>query len=255
MKHAVQTAPRQPGERALPRGSEIWIRQFDGQMLVCGLLAKALYGAPDRGWLDQLIVNSVFDAIPFGEALPEMAEAAARLKAWADSHRAGLDDAAFEVLSDDYTRLFVGPGRLGAAPWESVYVNKDRAVFQLETAAVSRWYERFGVAIASDYNEPADHVGLEFSFMAHLANLTVQASMDEDGEEVGRLIAAQRGFVGQHLARWVPAWADEVERNAKTGCYVALAALARAAVAELQSFFAVSLPRVPASGPFRIVPA
>jgi putative dimethyl sulfoxide reductase chaperone len=233
----------------------IWVAQFQGQMLVCGLLAKALYGQPDSAWLGELLASRVFDAVPFGQAVPEVEQAQRLLGAWAREHPEGLDDGAIEALVGDHTRLFIGPGKLLAAPWESSYVNRDRALFQLETAAVKEWYQRFDLALASSYNEPADHVGLEFAFLAHLAALTIEASTAHDGEEVKRLIDAQRSFIGQHPSRWIAQWADDVERHARTGWYRGLARLALGVLLEMQSFFAVSLPRVPKSGPFRVVAA
>src|SRR3546814_1783610 len=59
-----------------PRGRRKpdWVAQFEGQMLVCGLLAKALYGAPDRDWLGGIVTRRLFEEIPFGNALPERSE-------------------------------------------------------------------------------------------------------------------------------------------------------------------------------------
>jgi hypothetical protein len=36
-----------------------WVAQFEGQMLVCGFLAKILYAARDREWWNSLICNRV----------------------------------------------------------------------------------------------------------------------------------------------------------------------------------------------------
>lgn len=227
-----------------------WVAQFEGQMLACGLLAKALYGAPDRAWLDSLLAQRMFAATPFGSDLPEIASALASLQHWADTVGDRLDDAAFAAASDDYTRLFVGPGRLHAAPWQSVYTNKDRAVFQMETVSVKNWYARFDLVLASEYNEPADHIGLEFAFLADLATRTIEASEIRDGEEVKRLIDAQRGFLTQHLLRWVPRWADDVVSHAKTDLYRGLGWLARGTVLEAGSFFAATAEQARQAGPF-----
>ncbi len=214
-----------------------WVVQFEGQMVVCGLLAKALYGMPDRDWLNGLLQDRIFDTIPLGRTLPELTTARELLSGWADIESNGIDDATFINLRDDYTRLFVGPGELPAPPWESVYTNKDRAVFQRETVSVKNWYLRFDLVLASEYNEPADHIGLEFGFLAHLAELTIAASDIRDGAEVKRLIHAQRGFLSQHLLKWAPRWADDVANNARTDFYRGLGWLARGTVMEASSFF------------------
>jgi TorA maturation chaperone TorD len=229
-----------------------WVAQFEGQMLVCGLLAKVLYNAPDRDWLDGLVQNRVFGSVPFGGALPEVQSALGCFQRWTDSVRHGLDDAAFASVRDDYTRLFVGPGRLLAAPWESVYTNKDRAVFQMETVSAKNWYLRFNLALASEYNEPADHIGLQFGFLAHLSELTIAASDIRDGAEVKRLVIAQRGFLLQHILPWVPRWADDVLANARTDLYRGVAWLARGAAIEAGSFFVPAGQQRKQIGPFRV---
>jgi TorA maturation chaperone TorD len=229
-----------------------WVAQFEGQMLVCGLLAKMLYGAPDRDWLDPLIRNRVFESIPFGSSLPDIASALGTLQRWADPLQHGLDDATFADISDDYTRLFVGPGRLPAAPWESVYTNKDRAVFQMETVSVKNWYRSYDLVLASEYNEPADHIGLEFSFLAHLSKLTIGASEMRDGAEVKKLIDAQRGFLSYHVLPWVPRWAADVLSNARTDLYRGLALLARGTAIEAGSFFSIAGQQPRQVGAFRI---
>jgi TorA maturation chaperone TorD len=228
-----------------------WVVQFEGQMLVCGVLAKALYGAPDREWMDGLVAAGLFDSVPFGSDLPEIAAALDCLGRWSNSVEGGLGDEAFAALTDDYTRLFVGPGRLLAAPWESVYANKDRAVFQKETVSVRNWYLRFELGLTSEYNEPADHIGLEFAFLAELAQRTIEASDIRDGREVKRLIDAQRAFLGQHLLPWVPRWAGDVVEHARTDLYRGLAWLARGTVIEAASFFSVASEQPVRSGAFQ----
>ena len=228
-----------------------WVTQFEGQMLVCGMLAKAFYGVPDRTWLDMLSRERIFDSIPFGSDLPEIASALGCLQRWTEEVSDGLDEEMFASVSDDYNRLFVGPHQLLAAPWESVYTNKDRAVFQRETVSVKNWYLRFDLALATEYNEPADHVGLEFGFLAHLAELTIVASDIRDGVEVKRLIDAQRGFLANHMLPWVPRWADEVVEHARTDLYRGLAWLARGTTLEAGSFFSAGKQAKKQGGAFR----
>lgn len=242
-----------PGTR---RGRNMdWVAQFEGQMLVCAALAKAFYGAPDREWLDAILGDGALLSIPFGGDSQEVRAASECLSAWADALGGRTSDEAFDALNSDYGRLFVGPARLLAAPWESVYMNKDQAVFQRETVSVKNWYARFGLALTSNVNEPADHAGLEFSFLASLAELTIAASEIRDGQEVKRLVDAQRAFVGQHLLKWVPRWADDVTAHARTDFYRGFGWLARGCALEMGSFFAVTADRPQVAGAFRRQPA
>ena len=109
------------------------------------------------------------------------------------------------------------------------------------------------IGLAHLHSEPAadkqglaaDHIGLEFGFLAHLAELTIAASEIRDGAEVKRLIDAQRGFLSQHMSPWVPRWADDVINHARTELYRGLGWLARGTVLEAASFFALQKQSAP----------
>ena len=72
-----------------------WIVQFEGQMVVCGVLAKALYGSPDRAWLNSLIENNVFATIPFGGGQADIGSALVCLQAWSEAAEGAIGDAGF----------------------------------------------------------------------------------------------------------------------------------------------------------------
>src|SRR3546814_19447211 len=76
-------------------------------------------------------------------------------------------------------------------------------------------------------------------FLAHLAELAIAASEIEDGGEVKRLVDAQRGFISQHMLVWVPRWADDVVRHARTDLYRGVGWLARGVILEAASFFEI----------------
>src|SRR3546814_12017692 len=94
-----------------PRGRRKpdWVAQFEGQMLVCGLLAKALYGAPDRDWLGGIVARRLFEEIPFGNALPEIETARDKLQGWTAAMSEGLSDEGFVAVRTEERRV----GRVG----------------------------------------------------------------------------------------------------------------------------------------------
>ena len=52
-------------------------------------------------------------------------------------------------------------------------------IFQEQTLHVRQWYSRFGLQVVKLHKEPDDHIGLELEFVAHLANLALQAIRSE----------------------------------------------------------------------------
>ncbi|MCC6473381.1 MAG: molecular chaperone TorD family protein [Burkholderiales bacterium] len=215
---------------AMAMNAPVQVEDLQGEMLLCGLLGKALYAYPERAWLDQLIEQDVFVQAPVGTAQPDITAGLELLQEWSASNRGGLTDPDFEAIVSDHMQLFVGPGKLLAAPWASVYADRDRMVFQSVTNQVRDWYARYGLARAGNYREPEDHVGMEFGFLAHLTGLAIEALESGEARNIGVFLAARREFLSEHMTRWVPRWCREMESHARTQYYRGLARMSRGAL-------------------------
>ena len=207
--------------------------QLAGRALVLSLLGRLFYAAPEADWLQGLADEGVFDDIPFGAQRPEVAAGLAQLQQWTQHNRGGQLAQHLDILTSDYNRLFVGPGKIIAPPWESVQVDDERQLFQEETLAVRNWYRRFGLQAERLYTEPDDHVGLELAFLAHLAQLALAAQAAGDHARLSELLAAERAFLTEHALRWIPAWANRVVEQARTCLYRGLAQVTAGVLAEV----------------------
>lgn len=125
----------------------------------------------------------------------------------------------------DYNRLFVGPGKLLAPPWESVYRSKERLVFGESTLQVRSFYQRYGVEVKNRNKEPDDHVGLEMEFMAYLCQEALEKI--RAGADAFPYIQASQQFLEEHLGQWVPEFCGDVEEGAKTGFFRGVAKFTR----------------------------
>jgi len=229
-------APAQPADRD-------WAPLLAGEALVCGLLGRLLYEEPQAAWLTSLAADGVFDDIPFGASQPAVAAGLELLQAWSQQHRAGLSTDAFAELRADYTRLFLGPGKLLAPPWESAQLTVERQLFQGHTLQVRQWYRRFGLEAARLYTEPDDHLGLELAFLAHLAQRGLEALAQSDRPRLGETLTAQRDFVKAHPLRFVAQWGDQVEQHARTDFYRGVGQVIRGVLTEFASIFNLPLPK------------
>ncbi len=207
-----------------------WNEQLTGELLTFGLLGKALYKYPERDWLNALIEQDIFAEAPFAPDDAEIAAALTRLHTWAESNRGGISDAGFDDLRADYTRLFIGPGKVQVAPWESVRFSDERLVFQKETLQVREWYRRFGLQIQRMHNEPDDHIGLELEFVAHLAQLALGAIEKKSPELFDQMLDAQRDFMSEHVLRWGYTFCEELEENAQTEFFKGIAQFTQGAL-------------------------
>ena len=222
--------------------SEALKTELMGEALLFGLLGKILYGELDKAWLESLIVEDVFGEAPFGADQGEIQHGLELLKRWSSENHSGISEEEFKNLKADQMRLLIGIDRVLAPVWESVYFNESRLVFQKQTLEVRDWYARFGLQIERLNKEPDDHLGLELSFIAHLASRALQV-MEGDAKTFDEFLQAQRDFLSDHLLRWGPAWAKLVKQHAETDFYRGIAHLTQGALLAAAETLQVKLPK------------
>lgn len=92
-----------------------------------------------------------------------LADSAESLASWAK--RASADAARSEVVqrvSVEFTKLFVGPPKPAAAPWESANGPVDSHVgFGEATFAMRERLRALGLELCNENNQYEDHVGIE----------------------------------------------------------------------------------------------
>lgn len=133
-----------------------------------------------------------------------------------------------QALDLEYTRLFVGPGLPPSPQTASYYLGETEGKMQIgeETSAVLGFYEKYGVVPAFESNYPADHIGVEFLFMAMaVGDATGNASIDVGANE---RFALQLDFLQQHIMTWVPQFAAGIKKSTDDSFYLELARLVEA---------------------------
>lgn len=172
----------------------------DAYRLLGGLLER--YPALDL--LDALARDGSIARV--GKAL--RGEAGAGLCAMHDDLARGVE--ARRAIRRDYVRLFVGPRKKLAPPWESVYRSPEQLVMQEHERQVLRAYAAERVGFDGMGRVPADHVGFELQFVSLLIDRARRRPAAR---------AALRRFLRDHLCAWAPAFAADVEKHADTGFF------------------------------------
>jgi len=137
-----------------------------------------------------------------------------------------------ERLKIDYSKLFVGPFKLLAPPYGSVYLDGKRILLGDSTMDARNRYREAGLDIAAHFREAPDHIAVELEFMYYLVFKEVEAIELSDFRSAMEYLARQRGFLEDHLGVWVPEFAANVERNATIDFYRNLVRATRAFVQE-----------------------
>lgn len=128
-----------------------------------------------------------------------------------------------EQLRIDYSKLFVGPFELLAPPYGSVYLEGERKVMGDSTIDARNRYEEVGLDISGGLKEAPDHIAIELEFMYYLIFKEIEAIGNSDFESIMGYLEQQKGFLEDHLGRWVEPFTEVMKANAQTGFYRGLA--------------------------------
>ncbi len=141
-----------------------------------------------------------------------------------DGDGAPGDEDALLALEIEYNRLFVGPGRPAALPYESVYRKTGGTGVGAMAREVLRCYAEAGLGMSPDRRDWPDHVATELGFMAYL----VERGTEAENGDAERWAARERAFLRDHLLAWLPQFCRRVREVSRHPFYAALAELTAA---------------------------
>jgi TorA maturation chaperone TorD len=128
-----------------------------------------------------------------------------------------------EELLVDYSRLFIGPSELLAAPYGSVYLEEERRLMGDSTMAAIDFYKSRGLVIDTDFKEVPDHVAVELEFMYYLVFKEIEAIEAGNMTAAAAAVESQEIFLNNFLRSWADKFAGKMAEGAETGFYRALA--------------------------------
>lgn len=143
------------------------------------------------------------------------------------------------ALRAHYHQVFGHQACADCPLYETPYVAAEIFQQAQQLADIAGFYRAFGLEVAEEAGERLDHASLELEFMGALAYREAYALVHHGPAEVTLLQEAQRAFLRDHLARWVPLLARLVRRRAE-GFYRHLADLAEAWIAGEAAAFGVA---------------
>lgn len=132
-----------------------------------------------------------------------------------------------EKLALEHTRLFIGPYRLPAPPYESVYRTAERLVMQQPTIEVRKAYLQAGLQVKGIHTNPDDHISAELEFMEYLCDKTASSMRNQDAHKAMKHIELQEKFLEEHLNIWVPAFSEDILKSTEQDFYRGAASLLR----------------------------
>jgi DMSO reductase family type II enzyme chaperone len=150
-----------------------------------------------------------------------------------------VNQGTIQDLQVTYTSMFISPQpEIPCPPYESMYVNSPRRAMGPSTSDVIRRYASFKLSLSANFKDLPDHIGVELEFMHHLAHLEASAASEGNDKDATSLVASEKAFLGDHLSKWFPHFADCIESRSSSQLLVALSRLTREFVTEDSNYLA-----------------
>ena len=122
-----------------------------------------------------------------------------------------------EHINPDFVNLSV----LHLIPYETFYTREDQMVETGGANPVTDMYSAYDFLVDFEVARTvsADHIGIEYEFMHHLASAEAKALADGDTNAVKELQEVQYEFLNKHLLQWAPMYLINMKYEARTPLY------------------------------------
>jgi len=137
-----------------------------------------------------------------------------------------------EKLKVEFARLFIGPYRLAAPPYGSIYLDEERKIMGDSTIDVRKRYLDSGLAISENFKDAPDHIAAELEFMYFLVSNEINAISSEQLDESSEFLYRQKSFLIDHLGAWIVNFSSNTEISTDCDFYRNLARTTRIFIAE-----------------------
>lgn len=144
-----------------------------------------------------------------------------------------------EQMQVDYAALFVGPFELLAAPYGSIYLDRNKRIMGDSTMAVLQLYREAGLKV--DVRDAPDHIAIELEFMHYLYSLEAEAIQNGDHEKEIRTATLKAHFLSTCLVPWLHLFCQNVKNGTNNVFYINLADCLEAFIAEISESDSVVL--------------
>ncbi len=194
------------------------------------LLSLVFLQEPSDVFLRAIRDADLFEQWPLPNAPPEVQSGMEEIRHFLKKH-----DSAEEIKAD-FTHLFLGPGRIPAPPYESVFRSEEHLMFEKEMLDVRAAYRGHGMGLEKNNPVPDDHIGFEFQFTALLCLKIAESLTKNKPDDAGIIQNDLTRFMDAHLFKWLPDFFSRVKDNSATGYFYGMAVFAHGVILSLRPF-------------------
>jgi len=173
----------------------------------------------------------------FWEAFPDFGSDTVRraIEGCADcaaaiAKRADVEDIPLsQPAAVEFTRLFIGPPRPAAAPWQTSYRNGDMSTgFGQATFDMREELRRAGLTVCNENHQFEDHMGIELLLLAEICHRQAMAKETESAP-----VSHIDAYLTAYPLSWITAFREKVHKDSPCGYYDNLLALAESVMTDL----------------------
>lgn len=189
-------------------------------------LGKSFYYEPKKEQLERFLSINIFENSDNFTFNDEIKEAALILNKFWFNNQGKKVELVLQELKEEYYRLFIGPNKLIAPPYSSVYLGKEQVIFELETLQIRDCYRAWEVEVEKKGKEPDDHIGLELLFMEYLIKKYREFFKNQQKDLYWQCLMDQSYFLNQFILSWSEQFFKLIFEGTDEGYYKGLAFLA-----------------------------
>lgn len=128
---------------------------------------------------------------------------------------------AIQQVNVEYARLFVGPPKPAAPPWETLNRNPEATCgFGEATFAMRELLRQAGLQLRNENHQYEDHLGIELLYLSERCRVFAEREPSFKEE------TAVREFVRERPLAWIPAFHERIRQAAPHGYFDGLVELA-----------------------------
>ena len=135
-----------------------------------------------------------------------------------------------EDYAEEYTRLFLGPGK-HISPHESIHYERDDGDWGSHwggsTVEVKKFVESLGLEYKETDRSIPDHISVELELMQKVIEKEKQAWSMKNGKDALHYLKIEKMFMEDHLSKWIPQFCDKVMADAELSFYREMAELTK----------------------------
>ncbi len=147
-----------------------------------------------------------------------------------------------QKMSIDHAALFVGPFELLAAPYGSVYIEKNRRVMGESSVTAARYYQQADLSV--DIKEPPDHIVIELEFMYYLCSKEASAAENGQFDDVNCFRELQVNFYHRAMKPWIGEFCAAIRAGTDNGFYINLAECLDSFMRSCENIYSIAQPTV-----------